>query len=139
MKKSQLLVVLVLFVSIISTVSYSDTFWGAVFLDYKEAKKKWGDIEFNASKFKSADEKEKGAMAANAIKIKKFVGKDMLEVRKELGVPNSYFFSDTIFAYAITESTENREAWHLIFVPDEKLEKVKEVKIHKKCCYKSPL
>ena len=32
---------------------------------------------------------------------------------------------------------EKKENWHLIFIPDEKLETVKEVKIHKKCCYQT--
>jgi hypothetical protein len=50
------------------------------------------------------------------------------------------FFSDTIYAYKIMPFPgENKEKWHLVFIPDENLEKVKEVKIHKKCCYKSPL
>lgn len=78
-------------------------------------------------------------MATDAIKRNVYVGTDMLEVRKVMGSPNSYFFSDTIYAYKITEPAANRESWQLIFVPDEKLEKVKEVKIRKKCCYKSPL
>jgi hypothetical protein len=60
-------------------------------------------------------------------------------VRQELGEPDSYFFSDTIYAYKImTFPGENKENWHLVFIRDEKLENVKEVKIHKKCCYKLP-
>ena len=117
----------------------ADTFLGAEFLSYKEARKKWGEMAFSGEKFKSALEKEKAPMAVNALKINAYVGKDMLQVRKDLGSPDSYFFSDTIFAYSILPFPgENKETWHLIFIPNEKLEKVKEIKIHKKCCYKMP-
>ncbi|MCO5113476.1 MAG: hypothetical protein M9899_04810 [Bdellovibrionaceae bacterium] len=78
-------------------------------------------------------------MAVDIIKRQLYVGEDMLQVRKELGTPDSYFFSDTIYAYKIMAFPgKNKENWHLVFIPDEKLEKVKEVKIHKKCCYKTP-
>jgi len=63
----------------------------------------------------------------------------MLTVREALGVPDGYFFSDTILAYQIQKYSSNKkESWQLIFVPDETGLKVKEVKIHKKCCYKEP-
>lgn len=75
-------------------------------------------------------------MATDAIKRNVYVGTDMLAVRKIMGTPNSYFFSDTIYAYKITEPAANKESWQLVFVPDDKLEKVKEVRIRKKCCYK---
>ena len=63
----------------------------------------------------------------------------MAKVRKEMGTPDSYFFSDTIYSYEITPPEENKEQWQLVFIPDEKLEKVKEIKIRKKCCAKLPL
>ncbi len=123
---------------IIKFESLADSFFGAEFLTHEQAKKKWSELEFYPSKFKLGTEKEKGAMAVYALKVSSFVGKDMLQVRKEMGTPDSYFFSDTIFAYQITQPEKNKESWHLIFIPDEKLEKVKEIKIHKKCCYISP-
>lgn len=121
------------------SLCFGDTFWGSDFLTVKEAQKKWGISTFNPEKFKSASEKIRGAMATDAISKQVFVGTDMLSVRKNMGTPNSYFFSDTIYAYKITEPANNKESWQLIFIPDTKLEKVKEVKIRKKCCYKSPL
>jgi len=114
------------------------TYFGSEFLTFEQAQKKWGRSKFNAEQFKSLAEKEKGAMATDALHEGAFVGRDMLEVRKEMGSPDSYFFSDTLFAYAISASAAGKESWHLLFIPDQKLEKVKEVRIHKKCCYKPP-
>lgn len=119
--------------------AFADSFFGATFMTQQEAQKKWGTKKFDPAKFKSASTSEKGAMATDVIKTKSYVGKDMLVVRKELGTPDSYFFSDTIFAYKITPSKANVESWQLVFIPDENLIKVKEVRIHKKCCYANPL
>jgi hypothetical protein len=129
-----------IFVYAIMTCStcFGDTFWGSDFLTVNEAQKKWGISTFKGEKFKNAPEKERGTMATDAIKRNVYVGTDMLAVRKIMGTPNSYFFSDTIYAYKITDPAAKKESWQLIFVPDDKLEKVKEVKIRKKCCYKSP-
>lgn len=75
-------------------------------------------------------------MAVDLIKNKKYINSYILDVRKEMGDPDSYFFSDTILAYEITPPEENKEQWQIIFNPDDNLSRVKEVKIHKKCCYK---
>lgn len=106
---------------------------------YKNSRKKWGIAPLDKKKFRNGDLKIKSSMAVDIVKNKAYVGKDMLLVRKELGDPDSYFFSDTIYAYKIMPFPgRDKENWHLVFIPDEKLKKVKEVKIHKKCCYKSP-
>jgi hypothetical protein len=77
-------------------------------------------------------------MAVDIVIRQLYAGKSRKTVRSELGAPDSYFFSDTIYAYKIMPFPgEGKEIWHLVFIPDDKLEKVKEVKIHKKCCYKS--
>ncbi len=68
-----------------------------------------------------------------------YVNMPMSKVREEIGSPDSYFFSNTIYAYEITLPKENKEQWQLVFIPDDKLKYVKEIKIHKKCCYKSPI
>jgi hypothetical protein len=107
------------------------------FLSLKEAKSKWGSVEFKASEFKKISERQKGSMAVNLLEKKSYINGPMSKVRAEIGAPDSYFFSDTIYAYEITTPEENKEQWQLIFIPDDKLEKVKEIKIHKKCCYKS--
>ena len=109
------------------------------FMSAQQAEKKWGFKALDKKAFKADSIDIKAPMAVDIIKNKKYVGTDMLTVRKELGDPDSYFFSDTIYAYKImTFPGENKENWHLVFIPDAKLEKVKDVKIHKKCCYQSP-
>ena len=75
-------------------------------------------------------------MAVDLIKHKKYVNSQLQEISKEMGEPDSYFFSDTIIAYEITPPAENKEQWQIIFIPDSNLERVKEVKIRKKCCDK---
>lgn len=94
-------------------------YFKAVFMDIKVAEKKWGREVFNAEGFKIADSKKKSAMAVDLILSKKFVGKSILnDVRRELGRPDKYFFSDTIIAYEI-ESLEDpkSESWEIVFIP----------------------
>jgi hypothetical protein len=115
-------------------------YYAAEFIDIKRAEKKWTTRALDKELFRLGDPTKRLPMAVDIVKRQLYVGEDMLKVRKELGDPDSYFFSDTIYAYKIMPFPgENKENWHLVFIPDEKLEKVKEVKIHKKCCYKSPL
>lgn len=119
--------------------SFAEEFFGAKFMSPKEAKTKWGSASFDAKNFKSSSENEKGAMASLAVERKAFIGQDMLKIREQVGEPDSYFFSDTIYAYMITSNVKpKQESWQLVFIPDEDLKKVKDVKIHKKCCYKTP-
>ena len=92
---------------------------------------------FKAADFTKSSELTKGAMSVGLIEKNLYLNELMSKVRSDLGAPDSYFFSDTIYAYEITPPMENKEQWQLIFVPDDKLEKVKEIRIHKKCCYKS--
>lgn len=104
----------------------------------KEAQKKWGTKALDKNLFKNGDHTKRESMAVHIVVNSLYVGKPMKLVRAELGDPDSYFFSDTIYAYKIMPYPgEGKEIWHLVFIPDEKLENVKEVKIHKKCCYKS--
>ncbi len=119
--------------------SFAEEFFGAKFMTQKEAKGKWSLAPFSAKSFKTSSEKEKGAMATQAVEGKVFVGQDMLKVREQMGDPDSYFFSDTIYAYMITSNVKpKQESWQLVFIPDENLKKVADVKIHKKCCYETP-
>lgn len=104
----------------------------------KDAQEKWGSKSLDKELFKNGDHTKRESMAVNIVSRNLYVGKPMKLVRDELGDPDSYFFSDTIYAYKImTFPGAKKEIWHLVFIPDDKLEKVKEVKIHKKCCYKS--
>ncbi|NJL25503.1 MAG: hypothetical protein HC902_10245 [Calothrix sp. SM1_5_4] len=109
-------------------------------MSISDADKKWGVLTLNTEQFKAGDLSKRAPMAVDIVKRSLYVGKSRKDVRRELGDPDSYFFNDTIYAYKIMPFPgENKENWHLVFIPDDKLEKVKEVKIHKKCCYKSPL
>ncbi|HMN69209.1 MAG TPA: hypothetical protein PKC28_11770 [Bdellovibrionales bacterium] len=119
---------------------YASSYFAAEFMNASEAEKKWGTLPLNIEQFKAGDLSKRAPMAVEIVKRSLYVGKNRKDVRRELGDPDSYFFSDTIYAYKIMPFPgENKENWHLVFIPDDKLEKVKEVKIHKKCCYKSPL
>lgn len=119
---------------------YASSYFASDFMNTSDAEKKWGVLTLNAEQFKAGDLSKRAPMAVDIVKRSLYVGKSRKDVRRELGDPDSYFFSDTIYAYKIMPFPgENKESWHLVFIPDDKLEKVKEVKIHKKCCYKSPL
>ncbi|MFZ4405160.1 MAG: hypothetical protein ACOYOK_13750 [Pseudobdellovibrionaceae bacterium] len=120
-----------------SSICYGYSF--AHFLTTKEAEKKWGVKSFSAKVFKTETESTKGAMAVDLIKKNLYIGQPMIKLRTELGAPDSYFFSDTVFAYEITPPQKNKEQWQLLFIPDENLTNVKEVKINKKCCDKEAL
>src|SRR5262245_21812362 len=79
---------------------FAKTYFKAVFMSNEEALKKWGRNEFDPNAFKTNAPKEKSAMAVDLILSKKYVGKSILyEVRRDLGTPDGYFFSDTIIAY----------------------------------------
>lgn len=117
----------------------ADTFFQSDFMKPTDAEKKWGIKSLDKNLFRTGDHAKRESMAVDIVKKNLYVGKPMKLVRQELGNPDSYFFSDTIFSYKIMPFPgENKENWHLVFIPDENLEKVKEVKIHKKCCYKLP-
>ena len=129
------------FISIVGLGIYTyANFFGAQFLSASEAQQKWKVVPLDKEKFRSGKIENRAGMAVQILKESKYVGEPMLKVKSDLGRPDSYFFSDTIFAYKIMKFPgKDIEEWHLVFIPDEKLEKVKEVKIHKKCCYESPL
>ncbi len=119
---------------------WATEYFGAEFMSTSVAEKKWGRTPLDKTIFRTGDNTKRESMAVDIVKNNIYVSKPMLLVRKELGDPDSYFFSDTIYAYKIMPYPgEKKEIWHLVFIPDDKLENVKEVKIHKKCCYKSPL
>lgn len=123
------------FIHLFLAFASATSFFDAEYLSPKDAEKKWGTLTLNHDQFKSGDLAKRAPMAVDIVKRSLFVGKSRKQVRGELGDPDSYFFSDTIYAYKIMPFPgEQKEIWHLIFIPDDKLEKIKEVKIHKKCC-----
>lgn len=140
MKKNIRNISLLIAMAILGFSCWASTYFQSEFLTPAAAEKKWGLVSLDKSVFRSGDLNKRTSMAVDIIKRKLYAGKDMKLVRQELGDPDSYFFSDTIYAYKIMPFPgEEKENWHLVFIPDDDLKKVNEVKIHKKCCYKSPL
>ncbi len=66
-----------------------------------QAEKKWGTKSLDKTLFRTGDHAKRESMAVDIVKKNLYVGKPMKLVRKELGDPDSYFFSDTIYAYKI--------------------------------------
>ena len=137
MKWVKLALLTLVFIFSTNYVFGGQKFLQGIFLSTKQAKKKWGVASFKAAEFIKSSELEKGAMSVGLLEKKLYLNELMSKVRSDFGTPDSYFFSDTIYAYEITPPEENKEQWQLVFIPDDNLEKVKEIKIHKKCCYKS--
>ena len=107
------------------------------FMPIEKAQKKWGNTSFNAKKFKSGSESNRASMVVDLIKSNKFIGKSLKEVRSQLGEPDGYFQNDSIPAYFISlpSKDKNAEIWQLVFSTDKDFKNVKDVKIHKNCCY----
>jgi hypothetical protein len=127
-------IIISLIFTLICIFGYAASMLGETYLSLKQAEKKWGIVSFDPKTFKTQSEIKKGAMAVDLVKSKKYIKSFLRDVAKEMGDPDSYFFSDTIMAYEITPPEENKEQWHIIFIPDQNLERVKDVKIRKKCC-----
>lgn len=114
----------------------ADDYKRSEFMPASSAQKKWGNSEFAAELFKTADVDKRASMAASAVLKKSFKGQPMNSVRDKLGKPDGFFFSDRILAYQIQfYGPHTKQSWQLVFIPDESGEKVNEIKIHKKCCY----
>lgn len=123
---------------VVLPVSALSKFFKADFMEVDKAKAKWGELTLNSDQFKAGEILKRAPMAVDILKRNLYVGKSRAQVRKDLGDPDSYFFSDTIYAYKIMPFPgEGKEIWHLVFIPDENLVNVQEVRIHKKCCYKN--
>lgn len=107
------------------------------FMPIEKAQQKWGNTSFDAKKFTSGGEAERASMVVDLIKSKKFIGKSLADVKAQLGESDGYFQNDAIPTYFISPSSKDKkaEAWQLVFSPDKDFKLVKEVKIHKNCCY----
>lgn len=110
-------------------VAKSETFMTAF-----EAQSKFGKMKFDSAKFKMADRKSRGEMAADLILAKEFIGKPIKSVREQLGTPDGYFENDAIPAYIISKDVTKKDTWQIVFLPDKDWKKIEEVKIHKNCC-----
>ncbi len=113
---------------------FGQHFWRGETMSIKKIEKKWGASTFDATKFKNGDLKIKSAMAASLIKLKKYIGKSVEEVRNQLGDPDGYYFSDVYPAYIIEEGqTRDQDTWQIVFLLNQK-RLVTGVIVHKNCC-----
>jgi len=98
-------------------------------------KKKWGQMEFNAEKFRNSEYEVKAKMAFEIMRDKKIRGMDIDEVKSIFGEPEGYYRSDIYPAYIIQSAkTRSEETWQIVFLLNEKY-KVRDVVVHKNCCY----
>jgi hypothetical protein len=132
MKAKSILTVILVLVFSVATAAH---FWRGATLAEKDVEKRWGRAEFDADKFKNGDKKIRASMASVILKNKKlFIGKFVLDLRKELGDPDGFYFRDVFPAYMIQEIEDgNSESWQIVFLLNKE-RKVDDVIIHKNCC-----
>nr|AIA17298.1 hypothetical protein [uncultured bacterium] len=130
MKKFFLLGFSLIFV--VSAVASVKHFWRGPTMSQAEVAKRWGESPFVAEKFKAGDMKTKASMASSILKNKKqFLGKDTIELRKELGDPDGFYFRDSFPAYLIHLGDGKKDyAWQIVFLLDNDF-KVGEVIVHR--------
>ena len=111
------------------------TLWRGEIMPLKKVCSKWGESQFEISKFKSGSETIRAQMACSLIKNEKlFFGKDRSEIRSSLGTYDGFYFTDMFPAYMIQSGKSHEEdSWQIVFFLDNK-EKIKEIAVHKNCC-----
>lgn len=131
MKKIFPVISFILFI-FLGSFSLARHFWRGETLSQERVGARWGQSLFLVEKFRSASESERAKMAASLLKNQsQFIGKDPTEIRKKLGDPDGFYFSDLFPAYIIQSAhTSKEEAWQIVFLLDTK-EKVSEIVVHK--------
>ncbi|MGE0763054.1 MAG: hypothetical protein AB7N80_07235 [Bdellovibrionales bacterium] len=131
MKKFVLLTLAIFFSATLS----AKHFWRGKTLSTQEVARQWGAAPFDAVKFKEGDEKVRAAMAHSMLtKRKEFIGKSVLEIRGQLGMPDGYYFSDVFPAYMIHRGKgANEDSWQIVFLLTNE-RRVDDVIVHKNCC-----
>lgn len=110
--------------------------WKGQTLDSSEIKRRWGEKKFVATTFKEASIDERATMVADLIKNQQqYRGKTALEIRASLGTFSGHYFNESYPTYLIQKWTEGKpETWQLVFLIDRH-SKVKDIVVHKNCCY----
>lgn len=93
------IILFVLFESL--NLAKAESFWQSEFMPIDVAEKKWGITPLNIARFRAGALDKRASMAVDILKRALYVGQSRKKVREELGDPDSYFFSDTIYAYKI--------------------------------------
>ena len=107
-------------------------FLGLTTLNVRTAERVWGKNEFTPEIFKNSSQKERASQVASLIHSNRYIGKTIQTVISELGPHDAYYNSDEIPAYSLPKLKD--DSWVLVFLPDQ-VGIVKEVIIHKDCCY----
>ncbi len=126
----------ILLVGSFSMARAASHFWTGTVLSATQVAQRWGQQSFDSVKFRSGDERVRAAMAYSILTNKnKFRGRPALELKKELGDPDGFYFSDVLPAYLIQRAkSANGESWQIVFLLT-KDRTVDEVIVHKNCCY----
>jgi len=99
-------------------------------MSIKKAEQLLGKNKFDVKAFQTGDYKIRAKMAVDLITSKYYIGKPFADVKKDLGGHDGYFENDAIPAYILTDKT-SKVVWQLVFIPDDKWEKVRSVEIRK--------
>ncbi len=74
----------------------------------------WPQKPFNSEEFKEGTPSEQASMVVDIIKSTRFMGKELEEVRDQLGEPTGeYYTHDTNYTYRLSNK---RRAWTLTFI-----------------------
>lgn len=124
-----------MFTCAIQTRAVASHFWFRKTLSVEKTEKRWGSAVLDTSEFKNGKPEQRAKMSVSLIKNKKdWVGKPIEEIRKILGRPDGFYFTDTIPAYLIEVGKDKtQESWQIVFLPDRDF-KVADLIIHRNCC-----
>jgi hypothetical protein len=116
--------------------AFAQHFWRGELMQLPKIEKTWGESKFDEKKFKDGDISVRAKMAYDLIKSKTYVGKSRLDVVKNLGPSDGYYFSGMIPAYIINDPPKKGDdVWQIVFLID-KNGIVTDVAVHKNCCDK---
>jgi hypothetical protein len=102
-----------------------------------EAEKKWGRFQFDEKQFRKASTEVRAKMAADLAEKNPYIGTRPEDIKAKLGEFTGYYWKHRVPAYLIEEGWQKKsDTWQLVFILDSN-GLVKEVKIHKNCCYES--
>ena len=113
--------------------------WPVEFMPLEEVCRRYGDQALDEEKFRMAGDNEpiRSKMACSLLKNqKKYVGKDILEIREIFGDWTGHFFNESFPAYLIDSAEKHgKNSWQLLFLLNHK-EKISKIVVHKNCCYR---
>jgi hypothetical protein len=106
-------------------------------MSVESATKRWGKTQFDEAKFRAATAADRAKMAVDLVSRNPYVGMSPAELKIKLGEYTGYYWSHRIPAYLIEEGwAKKSDTWQIVFLLGMN-GLVKEVKIHKNCCYVS--